>query len=224
MSSVPYYLFVLGVDLKVISHFCLGLCKEQLLSHLYVYIDNDEHVLCSIVKHLCEQVCGNCKGLSSLGTGAPTLSASGSTLSKCLGMEKYWGGRGLIGGSIEVLPSTPSQGNFEGDGTSNPFDSKCSTVGAPCLKQTETSTPQSMASLLQGRDVGVLAHQSVVEWTEVPPKTVLNEKAVKLDDVTGDASPEAPTTMEAPAMTGDASPEAPTSTVGFRIIQVLLSL
>lgn len=102
-------------------------------------------------------------GFSSLGTRAPTLSALGSTLSRCLGMEKYSGGLGLIGGSLEALPSTPSQGNFEGDGSSNPFDSKCSTVGAPCLKQTETSTPQSMASLLEGPDVGVLAPQSVME-------------------------------------------------------------
>ena len=180
MSSVPYYLFVLGVVLKVISRFCLGLPKEQLLSHLHVFIDNVEYVLCSIVEHLCEQVCGNCKGLSSLGTRARTLSASSNTLSKCLGMENYSSGCRLIGKSIEILPSIPSQGNFEGDGSLNPFDSKCSTISAPCLKQTKTSTPQSMASLLQGPDVGVLAPQSLVECTEVPPKTVVDDMA-KLD-------------------------------------------
>ena len=119
----------------------------------------------------CQILCGYCVGLSSLGTGAPSLSGSGSNLSKCFANEKFAGGRLGVGGSLEDIPSTPSQANFDGDGSSNPFDSKCFAVGALGLKRSETNSPQSMPSLQVPHAV-LLAVQPILDKSEVCPITI----------------------------------------------------
>lgn len=83
-------------------------------------------------------------GLSYVETGAPSVSASDSTFTKSFGADKQSSGRTSMVSAQNVGHVSPPVAAAEGDATSNPFDSKCSTVSAG-LNRTCTSPPRSLA-------------------------------------------------------------------------------
>lgn len=89
-------------------------------------------------------LCSNCTDMSSAGTGAPSVSASDSTFTKCFGEGQYCSRK------TTTLQGRQNQdavliGDIAEGASSNPFGSKCSTASGG-LKRTGTSTPQSLVS------------------------------------------------------------------------------
>ena len=78
-------------------------------------------------------------------SSSASVSASDSTFRKSFGAQTYSSGTCTLLADKDIGHVSPALRTLDGDATSNPFDSKCSTISGG-LKQASTSRPQSWAS------------------------------------------------------------------------------